>query len=339
MAAVGHISGPEMLRYPDPATELPVFRLTDPAFASGMTAPYLRPFGRRSDFLVYWSERDGSRQAYRLDLKSGESKQLTSVAALDPVSLTLSPDERSVCFFDGRALTETQLTNVRTRRLYQVPEGAVRTGMTLTADGSILFAERAAGATRIVRVAKEHVAPVFTTGGDTALLMARPRRLEFVWREGDAVWFANIDGSGKRRLNFAPGQTGEILWTPLGHTLIYLHVPSDSQELITLREYSPDENTDTLIAKTSQFAAVSPNGDASVFAGASRSKASSYVLLLLRVTRRELTLCEHHASDPAMVAPLFPPDSQSVFFVSDRHGKSAIYRVHVEKFVEETGVG
>ena len=104
MAAVGHISGPEMLRYPDPATELPVFRLTDPAFASGMTAPYLRPFGRRSDFLVYWSERDGSRQAYRLDLKSGESKQLTSVAALDPVSLTLSPDERSVCFFEiGRA--------------------------------------------------------------------------------------------------------------------------------------------------------------------------------------------------------------------------------------------
>jgi len=54
------------------------------------------------------------------------------------------------------------------------------------------------------------------------------------------------------------------------------------------------------------------------------------------VTRRELTLCEHHASDPAMVSPVFSPDSQSIFFASDRHGKSAIYRVHVEKFVEET---
>jgi oligogalacturonide lyase len=37
-----------------------------------------------------------------------------------------------------------------------------------------------------------------------------------------------------------------------------------------------------------------------------------------------------------MVSPVFSPDSQSIFFASDRHGKSAIYRVHVEKFVEET---
>ena len=39
---------------------------------------------------------------------------------------------------------------------------------------------------------------------------------------------------------------------------------------------------------------------------------------------------------PAMVSPVFAPNSQSVFFVSDRHGKPAIYGVHVEKFVEET---
>ena len=76
--------------------------------------------------------------------------------------------------------------------------------------------------------------------------------------------------------------------------------------------------------------------DSSVFVGASRSRASAYVLLLLRVTRRELTLCEHRASEPAMVTPIFSPDSQSVFFASDRHGKTALYRVHVEKFVEET---
>jgi oligogalacturonide lyase len=73
-----------------------------------------------------------------------------------------------------------------------------------------------------------------------------------------------------------------------------------------------------------------------VFVGASRSRASAYVLLLLRVTRRELTLCEHRASDPKMVLPIFSPDSQSVFFASDRHGKQALYRVRIEKFVEET---
>jgi oligogalacturonide lyase len=123
---------------------------------------------------------------------------------------------------------------------------------------------------------------------------------------------------------------------PSGRTFAYLHIPDDPKQLITLRESSPDENTDKELAKTSQFEAFCPNGDSSVFAGASRSRASAYVLILLRVTRRELTLCEHHASDPAMVSPVFPPDSQSVFFVSDRHGKPALYRVHVEKFVEQT---
>jgi oligogalacturonide lyase len=91
-----------------------------------------------------------------------------------------------------------------------------------------------------------------------------------------------------------------------------------------------------MIARTSQFASVSANGDASVFVGASRSRATAYVLLLLRVARRELTLCEHRSSEPSKVSPIFSPDSQSVFFVSDRHGKSALYRVHVERFVEET---
>ena len=134
-----------------------------------------------------------------------------------------------------------------------------------------------------------------------------------------------------------PGNTGEALWIPSGRTFVYLHIPEDPKELITLREHAPDEGTDTLLAKTSQFVSASPNADASVFAGASRSRASAYVLILLRAARRELTLCEHRASDPGMVQPVFSPDSQNVSFVSDRHGKPAIYQVHVGRFVEETG--
>jgi oligogalacturonide lyase len=336
MAAVGHISGPEMLRYADPATELQVIRLTDPAFASGMTAPHLRQFGRRGDTMLYWSEREGTRQAYLIELKGGDSKQLTQAVDLDPGSLTLSFDEKSFFFFDGPALSETVLSSLKTRPVYRVPAGSTRTGITVASDGSVLFAERASGQSRVMRVSRQHTEPVATADGEIELLLARPRQMEVAWRSGNEVWLANLDGSAKRQLKFEAGQTGEILWTPLGHTLIYLHVPEDSKQLITLREYSPEDNSDRLVAKTSQFAAMSPNGDSSVFAGASRSKASAYVLILLRVTRRELTLCEHHASDPAMVSPVFSPDSQSIFFASDRHGKSAIYRVHVEKFVEET---
>ena len=68
----------------------------------------------------------------------------------------------------------------------------------------------------------------------------------------------------------------------------------------------------------------------------SGSKASPHVLLLVRAVRREFTLCEHRASNPSMVSPIFSPNSQHVFFMSDQHGKPAIYRIAVDKLVEAT---
>src|SRR5580698_692918 len=102
--AVGGISASEFKRYADPATELEVVRLTNPTFASGLTAVHLRQFTKRSDALVYWSERDGTRQLYRLDLHNGESKQLTAASALDVSGFCLSPDDRYLYFFDGPEL-------------------------------------------------------------------------------------------------------------------------------------------------------------------------------------------------------------------------------------------
>lgn len=52
--------------------------------------------------------------------------------------------------------------------------------------------------------------------------------------------------------------------------------------------------------------------------------------------KRELTLCEHRASDPAMAAPVFSANSQQLFFTSDLHGNPAIYRLDVTKLVSET---
>jgi oligogalacturonide lyase len=342
MAAVGRLSGPEWRRYPDPATELDVLRLTDPTFASGMTAPHLRQFAHRGDSLLYWSERyapeppAGPRQAFLLDLKNGGSRQLTDAAALDSASLSLSPDDRSFLFFDGPALKETVLTSGAVRRSYLVPEDAARTGFSVGNDGSAMFAELRNGRSRIMSVLRQQARQIVQVDHEIEELMVRPRRAQVLYRAGGRYWLVNTDGSGNRPLKMAQGTTGGALWIPSGHTLIYLHIPDDPKELITLREHTPDDNTDALLAKTSQFISASPNADASVFTGASRSRASAYVLILLRVARRELTLCEHRASDPAMVQPVFSPDSQNVLFVSDRHGKPAIYRVHVGRFVEET---
>ena len=348
--AAGRLSGPEWKRYADPATELEVVRLTDPAFASGMTAAHLRQFTRRGESLLYWSERyaseipgdsPGARQAFVLDLKQGESRQLTEAAALDPFTLSLSPDERSFVFFDGRSLNESPLATVHPREIHVVPENAVRTGLAIATDGTVLFSERENGKSRIVGVLRQQSRRIVDTDQEVEELMARPRHAQILYRvrgdsPGGPFWLVNSDGSGKRQLKTEPGQTGSALWIPSGRTLIYLHIPDNAKELITLREHAPDDGTDKLLAKTSQFISASPNADASVFTGASRSRATAYILILLRVARRELTLCEHRASDPAMVNPVFSPDSQSILFVSDRHGRPALYQVRVSRFVEET---
>jgi oligogalacturonide lyase len=329
---VGAVTGSEFKRYADPATELDVVRLTNPTFASGLTAPHLRQFTKRVDAMVYWSERDGTRQIYRLDLKGGESKQLTGAAALDVTSFALSADDRFLYYFDGPVLQSVTSGTPKPRDVYKVPEGSARTGFTVAADGSVLFAE----GPRMLRVALQKTGMVVEADAKIDLIMARPKHAQVAYRQGEAFWLVNTDGSGRKQLKILAGATGQALWAPTGRTLIYLHIPDDPKELITLREFNPEEETDQQIARTSQFGAFAPNGDASVFAGASRSRASAYIIILLRVTRRELTLCEHRASDPAAVTVVFAPDSQSIFFVSDRHGKPAIYRVPVEKFVEET---
>ena len=330
--AAGIVSASEFKRYADPATELEVIRLTNPAFASGLTAAWNRQFTKRGNALFYWSERDGTRQIYHLDLKSGVSKQLTNAAALDVTSFAVSPDDRYLYFFDGPVLQSVTIASLKSRELYKVPDGSTRTGLSVATDGTVLFAENS----RIIRVALQNTGSIFESAGKIDLVIARPRHAQVLYRQDGALWLVNTDGTGKKQLSLEAGTTGEELWSPNGRTMIYLHLPDDPKQLTTLRENAPDEGTDQLIARTSQFASFAPNGDASVFAGASRSKASAYVLILLRVARRELTLCEHRASDPAIVSLVFPPDSQSIIFVSDRHGKPALYRVPLEKFVEET---
>src|ERR1035438_8291159 len=80
-------------RYADPATEFPVLRLTDPAYTSILSGA--RSISRHG-FLVCASDLTGRFEAYRIDLKSGVQKQLTEAGELEPRSLTLAPDEKSI---------------------------------------------------------------------------------------------------------------------------------------------------------------------------------------------------------------------------------------------------
>jgi oligogalacturonide lyase len=336
----GHTVPTESIRFADPATELEVVRLTNPEYTSVMTAPTLRSISRKQGFLLYSSDRTGSMQAWHLDLKTGESRLLTDAKALAPSSLALNPDERSFYSFDGDSLKHSYFTGLRESEVYAFEAGTGRTGgLALSDDGMYAaFGVKTGSDSRLlllnlIRRTTSTLSQQHVEIGDP---MFRPRRAQVLYRKESALWLVDFTGQSNRRLKTVEGgELGPARWSPNGRTIYYLHFPG-GRELNTLREHTPDDNTDKLVSKTSQFVQFGVNGDASVFVGSSRNPGSPYVLLLLRANRRELSLCEHHSSDPIAVSPVFSPDSQRIFFQSDRHGKPAIYRIRVEKFVEET---
>jgi len=328
-------------RYSDPTTELDVFRLTDPACSSTLPAYYNRVFTRNSGVLLFASDRGGSPQAFRMDLKTAETRQLTDAAQVDAASLTLTPDNHSFCYCAGPALWIANFTSLRDRRLYETPEGWERSsGMSIGPDGTHAALAESKGdgsRLRLVPLVNGVAATVVEAPYVMTDPIARPMRAQILYRQADqALWLVNSDGQQNRRLKLAPGRVGPANWSADGRTLLYLNFPDDPSQLNAIREHTPDTNADRLVAKTSQFVHFGFNRDSSVFVGASRNTASPTILLLLRITRRELTLCEHKTSHPADAAPRFSPDSQRIYFQSDRDGKPAIYDVHVERLVERT---
>src|SRR5579863_6491963 len=186
-------------RYPDPATELDVIRLTDPSSASMFPAYYNRSIARNSSWILFAGDRPGTPQAFRLDLKTGESKQLTDAQDLDPRSLTLTPDNRSFCYFAGRSLYLTGVTSLRERELYRIPEGWERcAGMSVGPDGThVTFGERRGEQSRL------RMMPLTQGAARTVIeipwLMRdpihRPMRAQILYRRADdALWLVNSDG-------------------------------------------------------------------------------------------------------------------------------------------------
>lgn len=327
-------------RYPDPLTEIEVYRLTNPDHASTLTAYYNRGIARNSAWMLCASDRTGAPQGFRLELKSGEMRQVTDAQGLDAATLTLTPDNRSFCYIAGRSLYTAAVSNLKERELYTAPEGwEFSGGMSIGPDGThVTLVERKSEASRIRMVALVQGAArtVIEAPFPMSAPILRPMRAQMIYRQGrEALWMVNLDGTQNRKLKLAAGGVGTPNWSSDGKTILYLNFPEEKTQLNTLREFTPDSGTDKLIGKTSQFVAFGANRDATVFVGSSRNS-SPAVLLFVRAGHSERTMCEHKASDPESVAPLFSPDSQRIYFQSDRHGKPAIYSMHVEKLVEKT---
>jgi oligogalacturonide lyase len=334
-AQTGSLVAPEFRRYADAATENLVTRLTDPAHTSLLPAWHLSAATRRGHSLLYSNDRTGQMQVYVMDLKSGESRQLTDADAVRPLAVTLLPDERSFACLAGRSLTVQQVKPARLKVVYSVPEEfEPADGFSVSHDGAFaILVEKSATTWRLRQFPLARAGTAATIVESPVELhdpMARPGTNEVLYRQN-----AN-------EMRLAPGSrllttaAGPAIWTPDGAAVLYLSIPADPAQPNTIRTFDAASGRDDLVSKTSRFVSFGRNRDASVFVGASASKASPGVLLLLPSVRRELTLCEHRAGDPALVTPRFTPDSQRVLFQSDKNGRMAIYVVNVERFVEKT---
>lgn len=340
LAGVGAVAQAQVApirRYLDPSTESEVWALTDPDYACVLPPVQNRCVSAKNGFVLFAMETPQGWQAARMDIKGGAFRVLTSAAQLKPQSLALSADDRTVYFADGGKLQAIASNGGRLRSIYESSHAnAFVQGFSLAENGSaISFIEnhqvtvllQPGSASRSPRVVGEVAAalepPQVHANG--AVLYRGP--------QGE-IWLAPAGGKASRLP--IEGEIGQAIWNPDGQSILYLKLDLGKGIPNTLFEYSLDSGRENLVGRTSQYIRFSRNGDSSVFVGASASKAQPFVLLMLRITRRELALCEHKASNPAMVMPRFSPGSQRVFFQSDRMGKPAIFTVAVDRLVEST---
>jgi oligogalacturonide lyase len=327
----------EFYRFLDPITETPVVRLTNPASSSFLPAPTNRFVSIKERFLVFSSNRAGALAPFQVDLHNGTLTQLAKPRKLVAESLCLNAKGNAIYLLDGESLQEITLANRKQRIL---------------ADGVSSFCELGAAPASQPSFVVVRQGRLETLPGDGRALaedienvcLARPggRGSLFVKQVSPGerqFWYATLQQTAEPIL-LARGKVTNPIWTRDGQQLLFLREVAQSATIASeIRAVNPENRTEQRVARTTQFAAFSPNADTSVFVGASKSKAQPTVLLLVAAVQREFTLCEHRASHPAAVSPVFSPDSKRVYFQSDHEGKSALYSVNVEQLVESTPDG
>ena len=320
----------EFVAMVDPVTENLVVRLTNPTYTSINPPAQNHHVSSKSRFILYGSDRMGAMSPYHLDLKTAVARQLADTKAFRPDTLAMDLEERNCFFVDGDALQQVNLGNLKARTLAEDVSDFHMNGsgntMVVLRGGKLERLDGDRGTVLVDNVTSRGiVSPAGTTSASLGKKDHRKRRC------GECRSRAASRCNWQRAR--CPARSG---------TRIASHCCScarrRAREVLTtlLREVSLDGRDEGTVAQTSQFISFAPNADGTVFIGASRSKAQPTVVLMLRSVRREMTLCEHHASHPEMVRPVFSPNSRRVYFASDRHGKPALYVVNVELLVEPT---
>jgi oligogalacturonide lyase len=274
-----------------------------------------------------------------MDTKSGEMRQITDYeVGVQPGAAALLPDDRAAVCMYGANVDVVPLGAGKARTIYTAGQDAKPQALALTSDGSACLVLEQSGSSFVVRqvpLLKKAAEIIVEEKNEIAGLRPRPRTGDLLYRQEGRLRLV-AGGNGKARELTTPASVRQALWSADGKSILYITVSEQRGQPVQLREHFPESGDDKLLANTSQYVSFTRNADASVFAGICGNKGAPHVLLLLRVTHRELTVSEHRASVPAAVVIFFSPDSQRIFYHSDRGGRPAIYGVPAEKLVERT---
>jgi oligogalacturonide lyase len=320
----------EFLAYLDPSTENIVVRLTDPGYTSRSPAPQNRHVASRSPLMLFSNDRHGVMAPFTLELKTAVLKQLAEPKELKTDTLLLDSADRSCLFLDGQILNRVSLDRGKPRTLAEGVEDFHSQGLR---DEIVILRQG-----KLERIDDKGSTVLAEGAGSRGLISPAGDACCFTREQSDGQCSLHIVSmGGGQPVEAARGAITCPTWSPDNQTVLFLresnHEDAPASELW---EAPVDGSGARFISSTSRFATFSPNGNGSVFVGASRSQAQPHVVLMLRAAHREMTLCEHRSSRPELVRPVFSPNSQRVYFQSDRHGKPALYTLSVAQLVEPT---
>ena len=331
-------------RYLDPLTEREIWRLTPLSNPHFLPHPHHRFTTQRNTFLLLAGRQGDETQAFRLDLPSGRMTQLTQGPGLAGFSLCLAPDERSFFCLQDDALKQIGFKTLREREIWRVEEGWRLTGeLGISIDGryaAVVETRDPLCRIRVVETLKGKNWILVEEKSPLSRPQLRPKRDQVLYYQPDAsrLWLVNLDGKQKQAVR--PRQPGEEIgpesWAGDGKVLNYVHY---TDRRSTVRTYNPDAREEKTLARCTQFWGLLGNADNSAIVGESRSKAGPNIYVLFPLSEREMTVCEHgstRSSPEVEPRPAFSPDSQWIYFTSDREGTPAVYRAGVPDWVEKT---
>jgi oligogalacturonide lyase len=301
--------------------------------------------------------------------------QLTGGEGTFAYSATMDDDEKELFYLQGDGLNRTSLDGRGHHQVFRCPGGWRFTGHMSVSEGASTAAVveireddyRDDPAEQIAAKPQCRIRVVDLAGGKDRIALTqrawlthpqfRPGRQELLYTQespgdlGARAYWSSIEARDAKPLRPDDGGRAErAYWALGGGEARFVHFPDETLRGATIRGIVPETGAERRIAGCSAFGWLQENTDGSAYVGASKRPSGPNIFVLFPSLDREITLCEHGASgkpypvagtdrlDYFCAAPetAFSHDSRWVYFVSDREGQPAVYRMTVEDLVEST---